>query len=194
MDQEPLEISIDGNDPTYNQFPRWSLRRMQARIPARAILYMLSFSGFLVSFVMRNDINLAIIAMVRHPPRNNTGNDSDIELYCYNPDTTPTNSSATDEPNNEEGEYDWDSTIQSSIISSFYWCYVLSQILGGYLTQKLGPKKVFGYSQLVTALGSVCIPFAADLHFAAVVFLRYFNCHVNAFEKLISLHYIIYNW
>lgn len=184
MDQEPLEISIDGNDPTYKQFPRCSFRRMQARIPARAILYMLSFSGFLVSFVMRNDINLAIIAMVRHPPRNITGtNDTDVELYCFNPDTKSTNSSATDEPNmpnNEEGDFDWDSTIQSTIISSFYWCYVLSQILGGYLTQKMGPKKVFGYSQLVTALGSVLIPFAADLHFAAVVVLRYFN-----FEQIV---------
>jgi MFS family permease len=175
MDQEPLDISMEGKDPTYKQFPSWTYRRLQARIPARAILYLLSFSGFLVSFVMRNDINLAIIAMVRHPPRNITANNTEVVLYCYNPDTAATNSSI-DEPqqsNNEEGDFEWDSTVQSTIISSFYWCYVMSQILGGYLTQKLGPKKVFGYSQLATAIGSIFIPFAADFHYAAVVFCRY---------------------
>ncbi|XP_021712262.1 sialin-like, partial [Aedes aegypti] len=33
------------------------------RIPARLVLYFLSWSGFLVSFMMRNDINFALVAM-----------------------------------------------------------------------------------------------------------------------------------
>ena len=34
-------------------------------VPARVVLYMLSFSGFTVSFMMRNDINIAMVAMVK---------------------------------------------------------------------------------------------------------------------------------
>lgn len=34
-------------------------------IPARLVLYFLSWSGFLVSFMMRNDINFAIVVMVK---------------------------------------------------------------------------------------------------------------------------------
>lgn len=35
-------------------------------IPARLVLYFLSWSGFLVSFMMRNDINFAIVVMVKN--------------------------------------------------------------------------------------------------------------------------------
>lgn len=34
-------------------------------VPARLVLYFLSWSGFLVSFMMRNDINFAIVVMVK---------------------------------------------------------------------------------------------------------------------------------
>lgn len=56
-------------------------------VPARVVLYMLSFSGFTVSFMMRNDINIAMVAMVKPPAT--TPNDSNLAMtsqYCY---TTP---------------------------------------------------------------------------------------------------------
>lgn len=62
--------------------------------------------------------------------------------------------------------------MQSHIISSFYYCYVLSQVVGGVATQRLGTKIIFGWSQLVTALCSLCIPVAADLHYSALIALR----------------------
>jgi hypothetical protein len=60
-----------------------SNRRMKMNcfdVPARLVLYFLSWSGFLVSFMMRNDINFALVVMVK--TRNETqaaqiGNSSD---------------------------------------------------------------------------------------------------------------------
>lgn len=65
-------------------------------VPARLVLYMLSFSGFLVSFMMRTDINIAMVAMakVEIPVYKNSS-----DLYCYTP--------ITNIPNN-------DSVMQSS--------------------------------------------------------------------------------
>lgn len=55
-------------------------------MPARVVLYMLSFTGFLVSFMMRTDINIAIVAMVKLPPPKLTNNTSgDSPLICYDP-------------------------------------------------------------------------------------------------------------
>lgn len=62
-------------------------------VPARLVLYMLSFTGFLVSFMMRTDINIAMVAMakVEIPVTKNTS-----ELYCYTPITSiPNNDSVT---------------------------------------------------------------------------------------------------
>lgn len=77
-------------------------------------MYFLSWSGFLVSFMMRNDINIAIVAMVRSaPPVLNETNQTEFNS------TNTTNIS---------GEYDWSSMVKSLILGSFYCCYVLSQV------------------------------------------------------------------
>lgn len=59
-------------------------------IPARVVLYLMSFSGFLVSFMMRTDINLAMVAMakMRLRPENSSNT---TELSCsYISDTNGT--------------------------------------------------------------------------------------------------------
>jgi MFS family permease len=72
----------------------------------------------------------------------------------------------------ELAEFEWNSTITSWILSSFYWMYVVSQVVGGVATQKFGTKAVFGWSQLATALGSLCIPIAASTHWSLLILVR----------------------
>lgn len=167
-------------------------QRMQDLIPARVILYFLSFSGFLVSFMMRTDINIAMVAMVRMPHQNSldvtTLATPDVNLssvegnsasntvfaapYCSVNNHYSDNSVNLNETVAEEGEFDWDSTTQSAILGSFYWCYILSQVVGGVLTQHFGTKTVFGGSQLVTAFCSLLIPYGATVHFSFLIVLR----------------------
>jgi MFS family permease len=72
----------------------------------------------------------------------------------------------------EWAEFDWDSSITSWILSSFYWMYVISQVVGGVATQYFGTKAVFGWSQFVTALSSLCIPFAASTSWKLLILVR----------------------
>jgi MFS family permease len=50
--------------------------------------------------------------------------------------------------------------------------YVISQVVGGIATQRYGTKSIFGWSQFATALGSLCIPYAASTHWSLLVFVR----------------------
>ena len=52
-------------------------------VPARVVLYMLSFSGFTVSFMMRNDINIAMVAMVKPPSMTLDTNVTVTSQHCY---------------------------------------------------------------------------------------------------------------
>ncbi|KAE8747674.1 hypothetical protein FOCC_FOCC005653 [Frankliniella occidentalis] len=162
--------------------PMVCFRRLQDGVPARVVLYMLSFTGFLVSFMMRTDINIAMVAMVRQP-RPELSNESAVlggssstsspsePRYCY-AGARDANGSLTAPPEDEEGEFEWDARTQSAILGSFYWCYVLSQVMGGLLTQRFGTKVVFGLSQFVTAACSLLIPVAAEAHYALLIALR----------------------
>ncbi|KAK9504843.1 hypothetical protein O3M35_009022 [Rhynocoris fuscipes] len=150
-----------------------SFKNFRDMIPARAVLYLLSFTGFLVSFMMRTDINIAMVAMVEIPPPPSLEPNTTVTepLYCY--DTIINNTNETEATiEKEAGEFQWDPAVQSTIISSFYWCYVLSQVAGGILVQKFGTKSVFGYSQLATALSSLLIPHAAEVHYSLLILLR----------------------
>lgn len=172
----PARIAMD-KDKVYHtdlsypidEEPKCLVYRVFGQVPARLVLYMLSWSGFLVSFMMRTDINLAIVAMVREPERPHF-NGTLGERYCYDTDT-----SVEDEMTpvtDYGGSLDWNADVQSYVLASFYWAYIVSQVVGGLATQKLGTKRVFGYAQLVTALCSLSIPWASETHYAIVIFLR----------------------
>ncbi|XP_012276355.1 sialin [Orussus abietinus] len=145
-----------------------SLRKLGDMVPARVVLYIMSFTGFLVSFMMRMDINLAIVAMAKQQPLKNET--VTFESHCYVPSNVSWDNST--DMYQDIAEFDWSSTIQSTILSSFYWCYILSQVVGGVLTQRFGTKAIFGGSQLVTAICSLLIPTAAELHYGALITLR----------------------
>lgn len=94
------------------------------KIPARLVLYFLSWSGFLVSFVMRNDINLAIVEMVRNP-----ASGSDLRIINGTEDWNATEASLIDPATiPDDGKFDWSNSVQSFIVSSFYLFYVVSQV------------------------------------------------------------------
>lgn len=175
------------------------LHKLNAKVPARLVLYLLSWSGFLVSFMMRTDMHLAIVAMTLPGNGNSSGsiggrcadgslpNSTAALVTSVNTSTTTT---TTITPLNisvipaaealvsaaaEQGHrqyYDWSAAVQSLITGSFFCCYVLSQVFGGIATQLFGTKKVFGWSQFVTALCSLLMPACADIHYGLLIALR----------------------
>lgn len=95
----------------------------------------------------------------------------------------------------DQGEFDWSPTIQSAISGSFYWCYILSQVVGGVLTQYFGTKAVFGGSQLITAICSLLMPSAAGIHYGFMIALRSIQgvasvstFHIKKEEYIINRH------
>ncbi|XP_018361366.1 PREDICTED: sialin-like isoform X3 [Trachymyrmex cornetzi] len=155
----------------YKEQPPCSFRKLGDMIPARVVLYMLSFSGFLVSFMMRTDINIAMVAMAKLPSTSDNET-AVVTSQCNTISNTSYSENTTVIRPEDAGEFEWSPTIQSAILSSFYWCYILSQMLGGVLTQYFGTKTIFGGSQVITAVCSLLMPTAAEIHYGAMIALR----------------------
>lgn len=64
-------------------------------VPARVVLYMLSFSGFTVSFMMRNDINIAMVAMVKPPSATSETNVAVTSQQCHGTPNAPFSNNST---------------------------------------------------------------------------------------------------
>ncbi|KAG8266834.1 hypothetical protein J6590_062969 [Homalodisca vitripennis] len=89
---EDLGWTEENNVASLKQ-PKYCFRSLQDVVLARVVLHLLSFSGFLLRFMMSTDINIAVVAMVKLPTPSNNQNstqNSPLVLYDHNLSKTMT--------------------------------------------------------------------------------------------------------
>ncbi|GFX81589.1 hypothetical protein TNCV_4179291 [Trichonephila clavipes] len=133
-------------------------RRKACEIPG--IRYVFAFSamlGFCAMYTLRNNINVAIIAMVNSTAVYNSSEENNTSEECsaWPPPTDAVNSTKSVD---KDGEFIWSSELQGIILGAFYYGYCISQIPGGRLAEIFSGKWVFGISTLITAFLSLLTP------------------------------------
>ncbi|XP_044011343.1 sialin-like [Aphidius gifuensis] len=129
----------------------------------RYVVGMLAFFGFFTSYILRVNLSVAIVAMT------STSNEAD------------------------EPEFKWDSKLQGVIMSSFFYGYICTQILGGYLSARIGGKKVFGLGIASTAFLTIFTPPLTRLSVYLLIAMRIIE---GIFEGVTypCIHSIWANW
>ena len=61
------------------------------------------------------------------------------------------------------------------VLGSFFYGYITTQLIGGWLSQRFGGKHVFGYGVLCTAVLSMFSPVVVDASVWLLVTLRIFE-------------------
>ncbi|VBB33275.1 unnamed protein product, partial [Acanthocheilonema viteae] len=70
------------------------------------------------------------------------------------------------------GELVWKKSEQGYVLSAFFWGYLCSQILGGYLAGRYGARLVIGFTVLGSAILTVISPLAATISVFAFIIAR----------------------
>ena len=152
--------------------PGWGCRHTFA--------FLLSF-GAAVSYAMRFNLSLAIVAMVNHTKLAQ----SEMEFEtCINHSVVPythlLHNATLGNVENEsamgnsggDGEFNWTEVEQGVILGSFFWGYIVTQIPGGILAKKFGGKWPFGIGLLISAIFALLTPMAARTHRGLLIFAR----------------------
>ncbi|KAI4328802.1 hypothetical protein L6164_021129 [Bauhinia variegata] len=71
-------------------------------------------------------------------------------------------------------QYNWNSATVGLIQSSFFWGYLLTQILGGIWADKLGGKLVLGFGVIWWSIATVLTPIAARIGLPCLLIMRAF--------------------
>lgn len=79
--------------------------------------------------------------------------------------------SASQEETNRT-RYPWNEYQVNLVLGSFFWGYICTELPGGRLAEVVGPKKVFGYSMMVSSAITLLTPLSATYGYIAVVALR----------------------
>ncbi|KAK3253291.1 major facilitator super transporter [Cymbomonas tetramitiformis] len=69
-------------------------------------------------------------------------------------------------------EYGWDNATIGIVQSSFFWGYLLTQIAGGVLADKIGGKKVLGFGVIWWSVATAFTPIAASMGTPALLLSR----------------------
>ncbi|KAM6960826.1 vesicular glutamate transporter 3 [Aplochiton taeniatus] len=118
-------------------------------LPKRYIIAILSGLGFCISFGIRCNLGVAIVEMVN----NNT-------VYI--------NGTAVI----QRAQFNWDPETVGLIHGSFFWGYIVTQIPGGFISNKLAANRVFGAAIFLTSVLNMFIPSAARKNYRCVLLVR----------------------
>lgn len=108
----------------------------------RYVVTLMLFLGFFNIYSLRINLSVAIVAMTRGVTEG------------------------------AKPEFDWDSRQQGLLLSSFFYGYITTQLLGGVLTRKLGGHRLFGLGIFGTAVLTLLIPAASHIGFGALLAVR----------------------
>lgn len=73
----------------------------------------------------------------------------------------------------KDGPFDFDKPTQGLILSSFFYGYLLTQMIGAWFAIKFGPKIVLEISILIGSLFTLLTPLAAYLHWSVLIGCRF---------------------
>ena len=126
-------------------------------IPVRYAVAFVAFVNFFYVYMIRLNVNIVIVVMVN---------------YTAIPHTNVTTAQECGQPEEDEqqvaldilqkdGEFVWDEKIQSLVSVSFFWGYIITQLIGGRIAEKFGTKYMFAGAQMTAGLVTVCLPLFA---------------------------------
>ncbi|PNF31733.1 Sialin [Cryptotermes secundus] len=148
------------------------IRRVRDRIAARYLLCLMFFLGITVTFILRVNINLAIVGMVNSTSLDLTseGTQSNSSGTCLPADGSVSTNKQVE--GGTHGEFNWSEVEQSVILSSFFWGYLVFQVPGGRVAEVVGAKRVFGGAVLINGVLSLVLPFLARTHWTLLLVTR----------------------
>uniref|UniRef100_A0A1D5REA2 Solute carrier family 17 member 8 n=1 Tax=Macaca mulatta TaxID=9544 RepID=A0A1D5REA2_MACMU len=118
-------------------------------LPKRYIIAIMSGLGFCISFGIRCNLGVAIVEMV---------NNSTVYV--------------DGKPEIQTAQFNWDPETVGLIHGSFFWGYIMTQIPGGFISNKFAANRVFGAAIFLTSTLNMFIPAAARVHYGCVMCVR----------------------
>lgn len=85
-------------------------------------------------------------------------------------------------------DFNWDSKIQGVVLSSFFYGYICTQILGGWLGARLGGSRVYCVGVAVTALFTLITPPVVNCSVYLLLAIRIIEGLFEVTHKLVSVN------
>ena len=145
----------------------------------RLVLTIMVFFGVYHLMALRFNLSMALVCMTNDPTEdvdnrnmsNETSNDQEVKAaqcpseFIHNENDTVSSKSVP-------REFTWSKPFQGALLSSFFYGYIVTQVLGGYFSDRFGGKTVFLIGMITLSGTSLLIPVFARISPGLVVVVR----------------------
>ncbi|KAF2348310.1 Major facilitator superfamily, partial [Trinorchestia longiramus] len=92
-----------------------------------------------------------------------------------------------------DGPFVWDENIQGVVLASYFYGYILTQVGGGWVAEKMSAKHVFGVGALLNVVCTMLTPVAAKGSYMIVIALRVLM-GIGGGVTLPAMHVLVAKW
>ncbi|GAB6024779.1 hypothetical protein CHUAL_009905 [Chamberlinius hualienensis] len=139
---------------------------------ARMTVALLMLKMIIIAYILRLNMGIAIVCMIKTNHTEQHGNETVLV---------------------EKGEFEWEKSVQGSILSAFFYGYILTQIPSGWLADKIGGKVVLATGLGVFSVLTLIIPVATRWSSYALLAIRVLHGMFSA-ATFPAIHSIMSNW
>jgi len=145
----------------------------------RWALAFIGFFGFLNIYALRVNMSVAMVCMLNQTGislyQKSLGEDNVTSVVARSIDDYHCFANGTGPTNMADGEFIWPKKTQGLILSSFFWGYLITQIPGGWLAQRIGGKRVIAYFSVISIISTLLSSLGARFSPYLLIALRILN-------------------
>ncbi|KAL9927588.1 major facilitator superfamily transporter 3 isoform 2-T2 [Glossina fuscipes fuscipes] len=146
-------------------------------LPARYVLAVLGSIGMAIIYGLKVNLSVAMVAMLNHTAIRNDNVDLSHNINdnfakpvekCQPPDGDTDDYIAI----LEDGPFDWSGPLQGTLLSCYFWGYLISQIPGARIAENFSAKWVMLSAVAINVFCTILTPIFTKVHYVGLIFMR----------------------
>jgi len=122
-----MEINDNETEPLVSDEHDAAHLMSQIRFPScRLVLTIMGFLGTVNIYCLRVDISVALVAMLNHTHQHYS--DVTFNRSAYTSDEVCQSNESIGETTLRNGEFNWDSHTQGTVLAAFFYGYIMTQV------------------------------------------------------------------
>ncbi|XP_037074408.1 putative inorganic phosphate cotransporter [Pollicipes pollicipes] len=167
---------------------------MCGRISHRYVFATLCSMGLAITYGLKVNFHVCIVTMINHTALAKTGEDEGHggggESNCV---AKMANGSKAADTGAMDGPFTWNPIIQGVLLSAYFYGYLVTQLIGGRLSEVLSAKWTFGVATLLNIVFTLLTPTAAYTSWGALLVIRILEGMMGG-VTLPATHVLLSKW
>ncbi|XP_022227411.2 sialin [Drosophila obscura] len=173
-------------------------------VPARYVLALLGSIGMAIVYGLKVNLSVAMVAMVNHTAIKelnelqhgsgpvtlfNGTKDAASAVETCSPPGGATNVTAKV----EDGPFTWSEPLQGTLLSCYFWGYLVSQIPLAHVAENFSAKWVMLFSVAINVVCTLLTPVFTNLHYGGLILMRVLE-GIGGGASFPAMHVMIASW